>query len=377
MSERVDVVVIGAGVVGLAVSRALAEAGREVVIVERHGAIGTETSSRNSEVIHAGLPYRPGGLRARLAVKGRDALYRFCVARGVAFARCGKLVIANGEDEVARIRGLVENAEKNGVGDLRVVPQKEARRLEPGLRCDAAILSPSSGVVDSHGLMVALLGDAENAGAVLALNSEVLSGRLVENGVALRIKSAQTVSLNAKLVVNCAGLSADRVARSIAGVPEKSVPRLYYGKGQYFSYAGKAPFSRLIYPLPAPHSLGVHYTRDLGGQAKLGPDIVFIDSHTDTRVDATRRDAFAAAARKFWPDLAPERLNPDYAGIRPKIAGPGKEGDFRIDGPETHGAKGYIGLYGIESPGLTACLAIADEVAALAAACEGEENPDP
>lgn len=360
MTETADVVVIGAGVVGLAVARALARSGREVFVLEKNDAFGEETSSRNSEVIHAGIQYKPGGMRARLAVKGRDALYAFCAQHNVNHARCGKLLVANGESEVARLTALKANAEKNGVDDLKIVSGEEARRLEPGIRCDAAIVSPSSGIVDSHGLMLALVGELEDAGGVLALSSPVLGGRVVEGGVALDIGGADPVTLRAKTVVNCAGLWSDKVARSIDGVPVETIPQLKFGKGQYFTYSGKAPFSRLIYPVPSPDSQGVHYTRDLGGQAKLGPDISFIDNNVDYRVDENRRETFAAAARRFWSDIDTGRLVPGYAGIRPKIKGPGEEGDFLFSDKSRHGVDGYLGLYGIESPGLTTCLAIAE-----------------
>lgn len=365
MAERVDVVVIGAGVVGLAIGRALALSGRDVLIVEKNRAVGEETSSRNSEVIHAGLQYRPGGMRARLAVKGRDKLYAYCADRGVSHARCGKLLVAYGETEIAELKRLKAKAEKNGVDDSRIVDGAGARRLEPGVRCDAAIVSPSSGIVDSHELMLALLGDFENAGGTLALASPVAGGRVTDDGIALDIGGADPVTLEAKTLVNCAGLWSDRIARSIDGLPPETIPRLRYAKGQYFTYSGKAPFERLIYPLPGPDSQGIHYTRDLGGQGKLGPDITFIDSNTDYSVDSARRAIFAAAARRFWPDLDEEKLVPGYAGIRPKIAGPGEEGDFLIQGKETHGVAGYVGLYGVESPGLTTCLAIADYVVGL------------
>lgn len=367
MAERVDAVVIGAGVIGLAVARALAMAGREVIVLEKNAAFGEETSARNSEVIHAGIQYKPDGVRASLAVKGRDALYRFCAEHKVNHSRCGKLLVAVGEAEVAGLHALKSNAEQNGVDDLEIVDGVSARALEPGLRCDAAILSPSSGIVDSHGLMLALLGDAENNGGVLALSSPVAAGRVREDGIELDAGGAEPVTLQANIVVNCAGLWADRVAHAIDGIPPETIPKLNYGKGQYFTYSGAAPFKRLIYPLPSPDSQGVHYTRDLGGQAKLGPDITFIDSNTDYSVDEARRDAFAAAAQRFWPDLDPEKLQPGYAGIRPKLKGPGEEGDFLFSDASIHGVPGYLGLYGIESPGLTTCLAIADHAAALLA----------
>jgi L-2-hydroxyglutarate oxidase LhgO len=365
VAESIDLVVIGAGVVGLAVARALGLAGREVIIVEQHETFGTETSSRNSEVIHAGIQYRPDGMRARLAVKGRDALYAFCKSHGVNHARCEKLLVANGDAEMARLRDVLENAERNGVSDLRIITSKEASVMEPGVRCDAAIYSPSSGIVDSHGLMLALLGDVEDAGGVLAVESPVIGGRVGDNGIELDIGGGAPITLRARTVVNCAGLYCDQVAQSIEGIPATTIPKLHFGKGQYFTYSGAAPFSRLIYPLPSRDSQGVHYTRDLGGQAKLGPDISFISSNDDYEVDETRREAFAVSARRFWPDIEADRLVPGYAGIRPKIAGPGEEGDFLIQDKSIHGVSGYVGLYGIESPGLTTCLAIADHVAML------------
>ena len=365
MVETADVVVIGAGVVGLAVARALAQNGRDVIVVEKNKAFGEETSSRNSEVIHAGIQYRPYGMRARLAVKGRDALYAFCKSHGVNHARCEKLLVANGEEEIARLSLFKENAEKNGVDDLTIVSGKEAAKMEPGLRCDAALYSPSSGIVDSHGLMLALLGDVEDAGGALALESPVTGGRVVDGGVEIDVGGAEPISLRAKTVVNCAGLYSDDVARAIDGLPKETIPHLQYAKGQYFSYSGAAPFSRLIYPLPSPDSQGVHYTRDLGGQAKLGPDISFVERPDDYDVDETRREAFADAARRFWPDIDADKLVPGYAGVRPKLAGPGEEGDFLFQDKSVHGVDGYLGLYGIESPGLTTCLAIAEHAATL------------
>ena len=366
MTETADVILVGAGVVGLAVARALARSGREVIVVEKENAIGTETSARNSEVIHAGIYYRPSGMRGRLAVKGRDALYDYCKSHGVNYTRCGKLLVATRPDERSKLDALIKNAEANGVTDLEIISGADAASLEPGLKCDAAIVSPSSGIVDSHGLMVALLGDLEEAGGALALSSPLIRGEVVGDGVEVEIGGADPITLRARLLVNCAGLWSDRVARSVTGIPTASIPSLQFGKGQYFTYAGKAPFERLIYPIPTPDSQGVHYTRDLGGQAKLGPDLNFVDRNDDYDVDENLAGAFAAAAQSFWPDLDPEKLTPGYAGIRPKIAGPGKEGDFLIRGPESHGIASYIGLYGVESPGLTTCLAIAEHVVEIA-----------
>ncbi len=366
MAEPVDAVVIGAGVVGLAVARALALAGREVVVVERNALFGAETSSRNSEVIHAGVYYRPGGLRARLCVEGKERLYAYCRERGVGHLRCEKLIVATSVEEIEKLKALEVVAKRNGVHDLQLISGTQARGLEPELACEAALLSPSSGVVDSHGLMLSLLGDLENAGGTLAVSSPVTGGRVTERGVDLDIGGPESVTLSARLVINSAGLWAEAVARSIAGLRAAFIPALRPAKGQYFTVTGRAPFSRLIYPLHTPDSQGVHYTRDLGGQARLGPDISWDAPLGDYSVDGSRASAFHAAVRRFWPSLDLSRLQPGYAGQRPKATGPGEEGDFIILGPKEHGTPGYVGVYAIESPGLTACLAIADYVARAA-----------
>lgn len=366
MSESADVVVIGAGVIGLAVGRALALTGREVIVAEQHAAFGTETSSRNSEVIHAGIYYRPGGLRARLCVRGKEMLYAYCADHHVAYLNCEKLIVATSEDEVAGLDAIRNNAAQNGVTDLRNISAVEAAALEPGLSCRGALLSPSSGIVDSHGLMLSLLGDLESAGGALALSSPVTGGSALEEGIEVNVGGADPLTLRAELVINCAGLHAETVARSIAGLDAQKIPAIRPAKGQYFIYSGKAPFTRLIYPLHAPDSQGVHYTRDLGGQARLGPDIRWDAPLGDYSVDESRLDSFVQEVRRFWPTLERERLHPGYAGQRPKTAGPGEEGDYIIRGPADHGSSGYIGLYGIESPGLTSCLAIAEYVAKLA-----------
>jgi L-2-hydroxyglutarate oxidase LhgO len=366
MAERVDTVVIGAGVVGLATARALAQDGREVIVLERNDVFGAETSSRNSEVVHAGIYYRPGGLRARLCVPGKKLLYAYCRERGVNHARCEKLIVATSPAEAQRLPPLKALAERNGVDDLSLLTGAEAMALEPGLFCSAALRSPSSGVVDAHGLMLSLLGDLENAGGALVLSSPVRSGRATGEGVALNVGGREPIALEARLVVNCGGLWADEIARSIAGLDPAKIPAIRPATGRYFTVSGKAPFSRLIYPLHTPDSQGVHYTRDLGMQARLGPDIVWDAPLGDYSVDLCAGDAFFAAARKFWPDLRREALHPGYAGQRPKATGPGEEGDFLILGPSEHGTSGYIGLYAIESPGLTSALAIGEYVAALA-----------
>lgn len=366
MAERVDAAVIGAGVIGLAIARALALAGREVVILEKHDAFGTETSARNSEVIHAGIYYRPGGLRARLCVEGKKKLYAYARERGVNHLNCEKLIVATSDEEAGRLEPIRANAAANGVDDLTLITGAEARRLEPGLACVAALRSPSTGIIDSHGLMLSMLGDVENAGGVLSLLSPVTGGRVTADGVDLGVGGEGAMTLSAGLVVNSGGLYADQIARAIEGLDQKWIPALRPAKGQYFTCSGKAPFSRLIYPLHTADSQGVHYTRDLGGQARLGPDIRWDAALGDYSVDETRRAKFAADVARFWPDLDPARLNPGYAGQRPKATGPGEEGDFLIYGPKTHGTPGYIGLYAMESPGLTSCLAIGDFVAALA-----------
>lgn len=366
MSERVDVVVIGAGVVGLAVARALALAGREAIVLDKNDGFGQETSARNSEVIHAGVYYRPGGWRARLCIPGKKMLYAYCAERHIAHERCEKLIVATSADEIPALYKLMETASANGLDDLKILNGGAAGLLEPALKCDAAVRSPSTGIVDSHGLMTALLGDLEEAGGALALNAPVAGGRVVDGGVELDVGGADPVSVRAKLVVNCAGLWADRVARSIDGVPADSIPKLRYGKGRYFNYSGAGPFSRLIYPIPSADSQGVHYTRDLGGQARLGPDLNYVDANDDYDIDDGARLAFAQSARRFWPDLDASKLQPGYSGIRPKTAGPGEEGDFAFSTRAEHGVDGYLGLYGIESPGLTSCLAIAETVRDMA-----------
>jgi len=366
MGERVDVVIIGAGVIGLAIARALALKGREVIVVERNAHFGEETSSRNSEVIHAGIYYRPGGLRARLCVEGKGMLYAYCRERNVNHLRCGKLIVATRIEEIEKLKKLMGVASRNGVIDLTLISGAEARALEPALACEGALLSPGSGIVDSHGLMLSMVGDLEDASGAIAYSSPVLSGRVTEPGVDLDIGGANPVCLSARLVINSAGLWADQVAQSIAGLDPSRIPEIRPAKGQYFTVTGKAPFSRLIYPLHTADSQGVHYTRDLGGQARLGPDIRWDAALGDYSVDATRASSFHAAVSRFWPTLDRSRLHPGYAGQRPKATAPGVEGDFLILGPIDHGTRGYVGLYAMESPGLTSCLAIASYVAEMA-----------
>jgi L-2-hydroxyglutarate oxidase LhgO len=362
MSERVECVVVGAGVVGLAVARALARAGREVMVLEGDVMIGTGTSSRNSEVIHAGIYYPPGSAKARLCVEGKERLYRYCAERGVPHKRLGKLIVAVEEAEIATFEGIEKQARANGVEDLRWLSGAEARAMEPALHCVAALLSPSTGIIDSHALMLAYQGDAENAGAMTVFRAPVERGRVTAEGIALDIGGPEPMTLMTRILVNSAGLFAPSLARRIEGLAPETVPHDRICKGNYFTLGGRAPFRHLIYPAPEKAGLGVHLTLDLGGQAKFGPDVEWID-RIDYAVDPRRGDLFYAAIRRDWPGLPDAALQPGYAGIRPKIVGPNEAGgDFVVQGPETHGIPGLVNLYGIESPGLTASLAIAEDV---------------
>jgi L-2-hydroxyglutarate oxidase LhgO len=357
--DQVDIAIIGAGVVGLSVARELALRGREVVLIEAANAIGTGISSRNSEVVHAGLYYPAGSLKARLCVRGKALLYDYCAARGVAHRRCGKLVVATRAVDLPRLEELAAKGAANGVDDLRLLGRAGALALEPALQATGALLSPSSGIVDSHGLMTALLGDAENAGATLALASPVTGG--ARDGDTWRLRIADGYELGARLVINTAGLFAGQVSQSL-GVP---APRLRFARGHYFSLAGRAPFSRLIYPLPVDGGLGVHLTLDLGGQARFGPDVQWLDDSDPATLDYAVPPAlapgFEAEVRHYWPALPAGALQPAYSGIRPKLSGPGEAAaDFVID----TATPGLVQLLGIESPGLTASLALAEEVAA-------------
>ncbi|WP_194965899.1 MULTISPECIES: NAD(P)/FAD-dependent oxidoreductase [unclassified Polaromonas] len=362
--DQVDCVVIGAGVVGLAVARALALHGREVMVLEAADAIGTGTSSRNSEVIHAGIYYPQGSLKARLCVQGKGLLYDYCAERGIGHQRCGKLIVATSDEQVAQLQGIREKAAANGVLDLVLLTREEARAMEPQLECVAALHSPSTGIVDSHGLMLALQGDLENAGGLVVLNSPLAQAECAQSAIYLVAEDG--TELQAKTVVNAAGLHAQQLASRFAGLPAQHVPPSHYAKGNYFTLPGRSPFSRLIYPVPEAAGLGVHLTIDLGGQAKFGPDVQWVDSPDDLVVDPARGDAFYAEVRKYWPGLADGALMPGYAGMRPKIQAPHEAAkDFLIQGPRDHGVAGLVNLFGIESPGLTSSLAIGDYVSRL------------
>ena len=367
--DRVDAVVAGAGVVGLAVGRALALAGREVLVLEAENAFGTGVSARNSEVIHAGIYYPAGSLKARLCVAGRHLLYAYCAARGVAHSRLGKLIVATDADETRALDALLAAGRANGVDDLVRLDGAEARRLEPELQCAAALLSPATGIVDSHGLMRSLLGDIEAAGGALALGAPLLSARAADDGFVVEAGDGAggAYRLACRELVNAAGLDAPDIAARIAGLAPRHVPRQYMSRGCYFMLRGRAPFSRLVYPVPKSASLGTHLTLDLGGQAKFGPDQEWVDAR-DYTVDPARAEGFYGEIRRYWPGLRDGDLTPGYAGIRPKLQAPGEPpADFRVDGPSTHGVAGLVNLFGIESPGLTSSLALADHVVGLLA----------
>ncbi len=355
--ESVDAVVIGAGVVGLAAARALALAGREVVILEAEDAIGTHTSSRNSEVIHAGIYYPTGSLKARSCVAGKELLYEYCVAHGVPHRRSGKLIVSTDETQTEELQKIQDRAHANGVTDVVCMTRAQAAALEPEASCSAALYSPSTGIIDSHALMLAYLGDAEDHGAMLALRSSFEKAVFKKDRFVVYAEAAEPVE--ARILVNSAGLRAPSVARAIEGFDPALAPRELYAKGNYYSLAGKSPFSRLVYPVPEPGGLGVHVTVDLAGQARFGPDVEWVE-RIDYAVDPKRAERFYAAIRRYWPGLPDGALAPGYAGIRPKTAGPGEPApDFAVQGPRAHRVPGLVNLFGIESPGLTSSPALA------------------
>ena len=367
--DNVDAIVIGAGVVGLAVARALALQGREVMVLEAANAIGTGISARNSEVIHAGMYYPTGSLKASLCVQGRAQLVAYCQERGIGHRLCGKLIVATEPSQIPKLKAIQDQALANGVADVRWLSAQEAMAMEGALKCVAALLSPGTGIVDSHGLMLSFQGDLENAGGMVVLNATVKSVELDEDLTRRPrhlVHTADGSVLATRTLINAAGLMAPALAHQFTGLAPPHIPTAYYAKGNYFTLSSAAPFRHLIYPVPESAGLGVHLTLDLGGQAKFGPDVQWVDTPDDFQVDASRADAFYAAVRTYWPALPDGALQSGYAGIRPKISGPNAPAaDFLIQGPATHGIAGLVNLFGMESPGLTSSMAIADWVTKL------------
>ncbi|MFT6372589.1 MAG: L-2-hydroxyglutarate oxidase LhgO [Gammaproteobacteria bacterium] len=361
--EKVDCVVVGAGVIGLATARALALAGRDVIVIEANDCIGSETSSRNSEVIHAGIYYPAGSLKALFCVQGRKQLYDFCDERQLPYQRCGKFIIATDEKQTNQLQTIQKAALANGVEDIVAVDKLEIQHREPQLQCVAGLWSPSTGIIDSHSYMLALQGDIEDSGGTIVFNSKVTSGAKEGRLLKLEVQNGDSLfQLLAKTVVNCAGLGGDQLAHSIKGINKNSLPKYSYAKGNYFTYQGKTPFSSLIYPVPNDHGLGVHITLDMIGNMRFGPDVEWVDE-INYDVDSARSDKFYSAIRAYWPNLPDKSILPAYSGIRPKINGKGlPTADFYIQGEKEHGVTGLINLFGIESPGLTSSLALADYV---------------
>lgn len=364
MPHGVDAVVIGAGVVGLACARRLAMAGLETIVIEKEARFGQGISSRNSEVIHAGLYYPTGSLKAMLCRTGRELLYDYVVTHAIPYRQIGKLVVANGREQIDALDALAHRARANGCDEIGILSGAEAKAMEPALRCDRAIESPRTGIVDSHALMLSFLGELQQAGGYLALEAEAMRGEVRVAGMRLWISGSDDTCIDARYVVNAAGLGAPGFARKLEGFPAGCVPVQRYAKGSYFVLASASPFGRLVYPMPEPGGLGVHLTLDIEGRARFGPDVEWVD-HPEYSVDPEKRAAFARAIRVFWPECEDHKLHPGYAGIRPKLESKGEAAsDFVIQGPEAHGIGGLVNMFGIESPGLTASLAIAEEVAA-------------
>lgn len=366
--EQVDCVVIGAGVVGLAVAREMALQGRETILLERENAFGTISSARNSEVIHAGIYYPKDSLKAKLCVQGNRLLYEYCRDHQVATQPYGKLIVASDEAQIDDLRAILYKAQNNGVPEIKFISGEEAKALEPNLKCSAAILSSTTGIVDSHGYMLSLLGGFEDAGGMVAYQSPLISAKPIgdkaQNGYLLEVGGADGMQIQTQLLINCAGISAPAVAQKIEGLSKEQIPKAYFAKGNYFSLSGKSPFNHLIYPIPEPGGLGVHLTLDMGGQAKFGPDVEWLDidqeDQIDYAVDPKRGDGFYEAVRRYWPGLKDGSLQPDYSGVRAKIVPPNSPaGDFCFSTPQEHKMQGLYNLYGFESPGLTSSLAIA------------------
>ncbi len=372
----IDAVVIGAGVVGLAAARRLALAGLDTLVLEAADAIGTGTSSRNSEVIHASLYYPTGSIKATACLRGKELLYRYCSDRGVKTVNCGKLMVATSEDQLPKLQAIWDQAHANGVAGLSWKSPDEVRAMEPAVTCVKAFFSATTGIVDSHGFMLALQGDLENAGGMIAFETPIVSAAVTPEGIILRTGGAEAAEITARIVVNAAGHFAPKFLKALEGFPQEHAPHQWYAKGNYFSLVGRQPFARLVYPMPDGAGLGVHATVDLQGRCRFGPDVEWVESDTDLVVDPTRSESFYAAIRAYWPDLPDGSLQPDYSGIRPKLHGPGTPmPDFRVDGPEVHGVPNLVNLLGIESPGLTASLALADLVAARLGLPEMETVP--
>lgn len=373
--ENTACVIAGAGVVGLAIAREMAMRGFETLVLEAEHMIGTQTSSRNSEVIHAGIYYEPGSLKAQFCIKGKEMLYHYAQAQNIPYKRCGKLIVATSEAQRAALDTIIERAEASGVHDLQRLSAAEVQALEPAIQCTAALFSPTTGIIDSHALMLSLQGDAENHGAAIAFNTEILSVVVEKDGgfaITTRDReSGEVYTLSAERFINAAGLGAQAIARTITDLNPAHIPQLYLAKGNYFSALGKTPFSHLIYPVPEDGGLGVHLTLDLNGQMRFGPDVEWLDEEDATNaldysVNPQRGDSFYAAIRSYWPDLPDGCLQPTYSGIRPKLSRKGETAaDFKISGPQEHHISGLVNLFGIESPGLTSSLAVAAHVSAL------------
>jgi L-2-hydroxyglutarate oxidase LhgO len=372
--EQLDCVVIGAGVIGLAVAREMALQGRETILLERESAFGTISSARNSEVIHAGIYYPKDSLKATLCVQGNRLLYEYCRSHQVATQPYGKLIVASDDTQLNDLQAILYKAQNNHVPDIKMISADEAKTLEPQLHCSAAILSSSTGIVDSHGYMLSLLGGFEDAGGMLAYQSPLISARPLcsnaEQGFILEIGGADGMQIQTRLLINCAGMSAPAIAKKIEGLASEQIPKAYFAKGNYFSLTGKSPFSHLIYPIPEPGGLGVHLTLDMAGQAKFGPDVEWLDIESEEQIDysvnSSRGDGFYEAVRRYWPGLKDGSLQPDYSGVRAKIVPPNMPaGDFCFNGPQDHGLQGLYNLYGFESPGLSSSLAIAKHLEGL------------
>ena len=366
--DRVDCVVIGAGVIGLAVAREMALQGRETILLERESAFGTISSARNSEVIHAGIYYPKDSLKAKLCVEGNRMLYEYCRTHHVATQPYGKLIVASDDSQLDDLQAILYKAQQNNVPEIKMITGEQAKTMEPELQCSAAVLSASTGIVDSHGFMLSLLGSFEDAGGMIAYQSPLISARPIgsnaQDGFELEIGGADGMKIQTKLLINCAGMSAPAIAKKIEGLAQEQIPKAYFAKGNYFSLSGRSPFKHLIYPIPEPGGLGVHLTLDMGGQAKFGPDVEWLEIDEENQIDYTvnpkRGDGFYAAVRKYWPGLKDNALQPDYSGVRAKIVPPNTPaGDFCFNTPKDHGLEGLFNLYGFESPGLTSSLAIA------------------